>query len=242
MADARLVPSLKQLRSEVDILAPDRDRGADGDVGDLAHRGKVSSHNPDDTPGLRTPFTDTDTIAEIHALDIDATGPWPHGKDLEWIVETIRGRHLRGFDNRLQNIIWKGRVASRSWGWTWQIRPGIGHFAHAHFEGTYDNRAETSTEPWGLLVPIQIGRPLVMENLDNFALPILKIGDRDDKQDGWNHVGRAQTILAWLGLYHGEVDGDYGPKTAEAVQDLGVNNGRSITQAVWVKLYGLSRV
>jgi hypothetical protein len=242
MADARLVPCLKALRVEIDTLAPHRDRSADGDVGDKAHQAKSSSHNPDDTPGLKTPFTDSDNIPEIHALDIDATGPWPTGRDLNWIVETIRGRHLRGFDNRLQNIIWRDRVASRSWGWTWEVRAEIGHYDHAHFESTYQSNAEADERPWGLLEQLHNGRPLVMEHLDGYALPILKIGDSDDNMSGWNLISRVQAVLTWLGKYTGQVDGDYGPKTVTAIRALGLNDGRLIDRAVWTKLYGLSKI
>jgi hypothetical protein len=240
MSDSRLVPSLKRLREEFDTLAPHRDRGADGDVGDKAHRAEVSAHNPDDTPGVRVPREDADKIPEIHALDIDSTGPWPPGRDLNWSVEVIRGRHLRGFDYRLQNIIWRDRIASRSWGWTWEPRPGIGHYDHAHFECTSESAAEADTRPWGLLESINAGRMLVMEKLDGLALPILHEGDNDAKMDGYDRVSRAQATLAWLGHYPGRIDGIYGPIMVAGVKALGINNGQSITRDVWIKLYGLT--
>jgi hypothetical protein len=90
-------------------------------------------------------------VNEVHALDIDSTGPWPAGRDIDTCVEIIRLRHLRGHDNRLQNIIWRGRVASRSWGWTWQDRAGIGHFDHAHFSAVYTSAQESDTRTWGLI-------------------------------------------------------------------------------------------
>lgn len=149
MAAWTVVPCLLTLRAEFDRLAPDRDKGADGTVGDLAHQQESSDHNPDETGS--TPYKDADTINEVHALDIDSTGPWPAGRDIDTCVEIIRLRHLRGHDNRLQNIIWRGRVASRSWGWTWQDRAGIGHFDHAHFSAVYTSAQESDTRTWGLI-------------------------------------------------------------------------------------------
>jgi hypothetical protein len=143
-----LVPCLVTLRGEFNRLAPGRDLGADGWIGDKAHQLEPSDHNGDETG--RTPFEDADHIDEVHAIDIDSTGPWPAGHSLDQSVETVRLNHLHGRDDRLQNIIWRDRVASRTWGWTWQNRPGIGHFDHAHFSARYTTAQEQDTSPWGV--------------------------------------------------------------------------------------------
>ncbi len=61
MARARLAPSLKQLRTEVDVAWPMRSKRSDGWIGDAAHLARTSDHNPD-----------ADGI--VHALDITADG------------------------------------------------------------------------------------------------------------------------------------------------------------------------
>ena len=61
MARARLAPSLKQLRTEVDVAWPMRSKRSDGWIGDAAHLARTSDHNPD-----------ADGI--VHALDITAEG------------------------------------------------------------------------------------------------------------------------------------------------------------------------
>lgn len=147
-----LVPCLIVLRSEFDTLAPGRDRGADGAVGDLAHQLEPSDHNPDETGN--TPVKDADRLNEVHAIDVDSTGPWPAGQDLNSRVEIIRLRHQRGDDDRLQNIIWRGRIASRSWGWAWRAYVGASkHFDHAHFSARYTTAQEQDIRSWGVLVP-----------------------------------------------------------------------------------------
>jgi hypothetical protein len=56
-----LVQSLRNLRSEVNDLWPDRDKRSDGWLGDDEHSGRLSDHNPDPS-------------GRVRALDIDASG------------------------------------------------------------------------------------------------------------------------------------------------------------------------
>lgn len=146
-----LVPCLVSLRAEFNIAGPRRDKSSDGSVGDTAHASSSSDHNPDETGA--TPYEDSDRINEVHAIDVDDSGPWEDGFDFDRDgVEAIRLRHLRGEDDRLQNIIRNGRIASRSWGWTWQSYGGSNaHREHAHFSARYTTAQESDTSPWGLL-------------------------------------------------------------------------------------------
>ncbi|GAA2696574.1 hypothetical protein [Actinoplanes palleronii] len=155
-----LVPCLVTLRAEFNAAAPRRDKGADGWIGDTSHAASISDHNPDE--GGRTPYTDADNVDEIHAVDIDSTGPWPDGKGgqpgawfdrkvnaivdrerIEWASPTLVGR--------LQNVIWRGRICSRSDGWVWRDYSGPSqHFDHAHFSARYLTSTEADTRPWGV--------------------------------------------------------------------------------------------
>lgn len=146
-----LVPCLVALRDEFNTLNPTRDRSSDGSVGDLRHQDRPSDHNPDETGD--TPYEDPDSINEVHAIDVDETGPWPRGRDFDDCMEIIRIRHMRGDDNRLQNMIRKRRVTSRTWGWT-EWRPYTGsnpHDLHGHFSARYTAAQEADMRPWGLL-------------------------------------------------------------------------------------------
>lgn len=143
-----LVPCLVALRDEFNRKYPHRDKGADGWIGDRAHQLESSDHNPDETG--RTPYEDADHIDEVHALDVDRD---VRDGDLTTDVEAIRLRHQRGRDDRLQNIIWRGQICSRSWGWTWREYTGASkHFDHAHFSARYTTAQESDTSPWGVLV------------------------------------------------------------------------------------------
>lgn len=144
-----LVPCLDALRGEFDHEGPSRDRSSDGSIGDAAHRNRSSDHNPDET-GV-TPYEDGDDRDEVHAIDVDKSGPWRAGFDVDTAVEKIRVRHATRVDDRLQNIIYKGRIASRTWGWSWRTYSGANpHTAHVHFSARYTTAAENDTSWWGV--------------------------------------------------------------------------------------------
>lgn len=162
MNDPFLVPCLVKLRAEFNAVAPRRDKGADGWIGDRSHSQSSSDHNPDETGA--TPSEDPDNVDEVHALDIDSTGPWPDGKGGEaggWFDRTIlaiAARERAEYQSatvfgRLQNIIWRGRIISRSWGWSeWRAYTGASqHFDHAHCSARYLARTEADTRPWGVI-------------------------------------------------------------------------------------------
>lgn len=154
MADLILVPCLVALRQELNLVSPGRDKRSDGWRSDRAHALRISDHNGDESG--RTPYEDADNVDEVHGLDVDDTGPWPHGLDMGHYVREIAKRHRLGLDDRLQNIIYNGQIASRSWGWTWQDYNGDNqHTEHAHFSARYTPAQEASTRPWGVATLIE---------------------------------------------------------------------------------------
>lgn len=62
MAKAFLAPSLASARQEINDRWPARDKKSDGWIGDTAHQGTVSDHNPDSRTGV------------VRALDVDSDG------------------------------------------------------------------------------------------------------------------------------------------------------------------------
>jgi hypothetical protein len=131
MATPYLVPCLVTLRAEFNTVSPNRDKGADGWIGDIAHQARSSDHNPD-------------SLGRVLAVDIDSTGPW--ATPFDGLVESLRG------DSRLEYIIWNRRIASRDQGWTWRTYTGSAdpHTGHAHFSARHDHAGNDSTAPWGL--------------------------------------------------------------------------------------------
>lgn len=150
-----LVPCLVALRDEFNQLSPRRDKGADGSIGDSAHTSR-SDHTPDeDSDVLRD--HDGDSKNEVHALDIDSSGPWPESFDA--IIRRLVARERAEYESatvvgRLQNVIWNRQIASRSWGWAWHPHTGSDpHTNHAHFSARYTAAQESDTRPWGVFAP-----------------------------------------------------------------------------------------
>ncbi len=127
-----LAPALAALRDEVNARWPGRDKSSDGTIGDLAHQRGVSEHNPD-LEGV------------VRAIDITAKGI-----DVDALLDAAIG------DPRVHYVIYRGRICSRTYGWTW--RPSSGHEHHIHISlrnhtsesAPWDviDRAATNTARW----------------------------------------------------------------------------------------------
>lgn len=150
---AVLIPCLVALRSEFNTLAPGRDKGADGWIGDSAHRNRSSDHNPDETG--TTPHEDADNVDEVHALDIDSSGPWPRSFNdiIMDIIHEERNKWLSSNDKcRLNNVIWNRKIYMRSNNFDpVPYTLSDPHTNHAHFSGRYETSCERDTRPWGVL-------------------------------------------------------------------------------------------
>jgi hypothetical protein len=154
---------LLQGRKEFNEVNPNRDKGADGTIGDTSHAaGGTSDHLPDeDFDALRE--KDSDHKNEVHALDVDSTGPWPDGKRAtdsgSWFDRKVKGvvakQKALWFSATdkcwLQNVIWNGEIASLSWDWEWRDYTGSDpHTNHAHFSARYITSCEEDTRSWGI--------------------------------------------------------------------------------------------
>ena len=150
-----LVPSLVALRREFDAVSPGRDRGADGSIGDSAHTSS-SDHTPDeDSDVLRD--HDADAKNEVHALDIDSSGPWPGASWFDSMIKSIvdreRARWLSADDVcRLEYVIWNRKIYSRVYDFRERAyTKDDPHTNHAHFSSRYLTTSENDTRPWGVV-------------------------------------------------------------------------------------------
>jgi hypothetical protein len=140
MAAWTLAPCLVSLRTEINQLAPNRDKASDGSIGDAAHQAAGTSDHLPDGRGL------------VHAIDVDNTGPWPAGWSMAKIVQTLVTRSRSGAEDRIQNVIYMRTIYSRSWGWTARAYTGPNpHDHHMHVSARYGAATENDTRPWGLL-------------------------------------------------------------------------------------------
>jgi hypothetical protein len=160
-----VIPSLLKLRDEFNLVSPKRDKGSDGTIGDSSHTSS-SDHTPDESSS-KLQNKDADHTNEVHALDIDSTGPWPDGKrgdtkgswfdqKIHMIIATEKKRWQDPKDMcRLNYIIWCGIIYDKDNDWVGVPYHGSAdpHTGHAHFSARYETRAESDIRSWGVYVP-----------------------------------------------------------------------------------------
>lgn len=100
-------------------------------IGDLAHQGSVSGHNPDDYPPLRAELTDSDTVPEVRALDfmIGARFSTEDGWKLVNALTKGADRH------RVYYVIYRSTIWRRATGFRAESYGGDNHNDHVHVSG-----------------------------------------------------------------------------------------------------------
>jgi glycosidase len=138
---AVLVPCLVTLRAEFNALNPERDKGADGWIGDAAHQSRPSDHNPD-------------SAGRVHAVDIDSTGPWPDHSFHTYVTNIIADERDKWLDPndicRLEYVIWDHEIYSRTNDFEPRdyTRSSDPHTNHAHFSARKLDHARADTRPF----------------------------------------------------------------------------------------------
>lgn len=130
----RVAGSLLTLRSQVNALYPNRDKSSDGTIGDAAHQGEVSDHNPD-------------ALGIVRALDI--THDPAHGCDIDKFTDALAA----GRDPRISYVIANQLIMSGPAGpypWSWRAYYGTDpHTNHVHISVVADASADRTTT-WAL--------------------------------------------------------------------------------------------
>ena len=129
MPKPKLSKAAEQLRKEVNLKYPKRDKRSDGWIGDSAHSKRKSDHNPDKDGWVR-------------AIDIDAD--LNKSNKESWLLAE-RIKDIATKDNRISYIIHQGRIVSRKSKWTWRVYKGSNpHVSHIHvsFNPTGDLNAK----------------------------------------------------------------------------------------------------
>jgi len=145
---------LVTLRSEFNAVSPNRDKGADGSIGDTAHTSS-SDHTPDEQSSVLRDH-DGDSKNEVHALDIDSSGPWPEPGWFDRKIKALVAREKAEYESattvgRLSYVIWNKRIAARSNGWNWRAYTlDDPHTNHVHFSARYTTAQENDTRPFGI--------------------------------------------------------------------------------------------
>jgi hypothetical protein len=137
---ARLVAGGVTLRNQVNKRWPKRDKRSDGWIGDKAHAGRQSDHNPD-ARGL------------VHALDIDADLDPKDPGAAQRLANQIVAYAASGIPgaNRIKYVVFNDQIASGTYAnsmWKWR-GSGYGHMRHIHvsFSTKGENNAQTYPLP-----------------------------------------------------------------------------------------------
>lgn len=224
-----LVPSLESLRAEINSIAPNRDKSSDGTIGDPAHAGRSSDHNPDETG--TTPDEDSDSKNEVHGLDVDKDLKLS-GVTMQMVVDSIvaecRKSGSSGLDKgRLKYVIFNGKWWEAP---DWNKKDYTGdnpHDQHAHFSAEYDSKYSEDTSPWGLIA--KFGDVVTPEDIEKIAAKAAEktwaylIADANDT-DGDQRKLSAATWLGWSDSRHvttrNSVTGEVGKKIDAQTQQL----------------------
>jgi hypothetical protein len=136
----RLVAGGVTLRNQVNKRWPKRDKRSDGWIGDKAHAGRQSDHNPD-ARGL------------VHALDIDADLDPRDPGAAQRLANQIVAYAASGIPgaNRIKYVVFNDQIASGTYAnsmWKWR-GSGYGHMHHIHvsFSTKGENNAQTYPLP-----------------------------------------------------------------------------------------------
>lgn len=113
-------------------------------AGDAAHRLGVSDHNDDDTPGIRTPQTDADSVPEHRAIDA-MVGPRFTAAAAHAFVAAL----LASSRSRLSLVIFAGFEYSRRTGFAKVRRTVDPHDDHVHVSGLAADDDNTAHWPTG---------------------------------------------------------------------------------------------
>jgi hypothetical protein len=156
-----LTVNLTALRSAFRSRFPNSTTLQDGTIGDTAHQQSTSGHNPDDTPGSRSEYSDADTKPEVRALDKDSRLNSPT-VDMQGVINAILATPADR--DRLAYIIFNGYIWRKRNGGKRETYTGSDkHRTHAHFSG--DPAHDESGAPWTSV--LNAGGALMAGLIDN---------------------------------------------------------------------------
>lgn len=233
-----LTIGLQTVRAEFNTVFPQRDHTTDGSVGNLAHQLGTSGHNPDRTG--KAEFKDGDALDEVRAIDVDkdladASG---RGVTMETVVQYLVQKARSGAYVPFRYIIYNRRIWHRSSGWVTKTYTGSNvHDKHAHFSGDWSQTADNWKGSLGLKSLTTKPLPVKVTTVKiSTSFPVIGEGNRDDKLDGYNLIGRIQAIV------RADRDGIWGPDTtAKIAAWCGKKPAecKKLTEEIYRKVFGL---
>lgn len=142
MTSWKLAPCLDVLNKEIAAIAPDADTTSNGTIGDEAHQGTDSDHNPDSNGYVCATDRDKDLNAAFTMEDV-----------VQYLLGECRKANTVGKDyGRLNYMIYNKRIWRADTGWRQEPYYGSSpHTEHAHFSCEHDLQFVNDTRPFGLI-------------------------------------------------------------------------------------------
>jgi hypothetical protein len=196
----RVAASLDQLLAQLNARAPSRSKASDGSIGDAAHAGRASDHNPWLTVAGQRLVTARDfTHDPAGGLDCD---------DLAAALVASR-------DERIKYVIWNRRILSGAGGpdrWTWRPYHGKNpHTHHLHLSVVADARCQ-HRRPWVLSWTMAPARPLLRQGDQGAAVTELQ-SHLGIAADGVFGPATDRAVRAFQRAHGLDPDGVVGPAT-----------------------------
>lgn len=160
MASWKLAPALQVLFDEFDAIAPGRDHASDGSIGDEAHQGTDSDHNPNSSGIVCAIDVDKDLRADFSMEDV-----------IQYFVKECRKNNPNGADEgRFNYFIYNRRIWRASGGWAQESYTGSNpHDQHAHFSCEQSATYWNNTHAWGLITKFGDGSVSIKDLQDYFG-------------------------------------------------------------------------
>lgn len=218
---AVLTIGLQTVRSEFNAVFPKRDKASDGWIGDQAHQGGTSGHNPDRTG--RAEYRDGDSLDEVRAIDVDKDLRDASGRKvtMEQVVQYLIKRARSGVYVPFRYLIYNGRIWSRSDGWKTRTYTGANkHTEHLHASGDYTQTADGWKGTLGLktLTTVVVVRPPSKPTPKPTGLKDYPNGSRVNSVDKNSEGQDVLALQAFIGERAGKADGKFGDKTRAGVR------------------------
>lgn len=192
--------SLDVLRAQLDARAPGRSRASDGAIGDDAHAGRASDHNP-------WLVVDGQRLVTARDFTHDPAG----GLDCHQLAAAL----VASKDARIKYVIWDRRILSGQGGpdrWTWRDYHGRNpHTKHLHLSVVADARCQDPRR-WTLSWTQAGARPTIRRGDHGPAVELIQrfLGVPADGDFGPATESAVRRYQTMRGL---EVDGVCGPAT-----------------------------
>lgn len=145
-----LVRPLVNLRSQLNDVAPGRDKSSDGWIGDYAHSQGTSGHNPDDTSRNNAEWDgDADSIQDVRAVDLDEDLRTPGLSMAEICRHLVQGARSGRFWF-IRYIIYEGVIYHKNTGYAARNYTGSNpHDHHMHVSSGWSESADDANPDYG---------------------------------------------------------------------------------------------